>query len=307
MKKKRIRFIGIALILALVAVLVFSTGAFAGEGYWECWEEEGYLDAWEEEGYLDAWGEEGYWNPTPEVGHNDCWDEVGHNQLDTLIRDSSSFVNAQGYSNGVRAEFHKGGKVWSGYDEHYDVYQDDGSGKGWLDRVEVCDRSFYPTLYTNYYGADAFYFDKEPGTYYVMDEPGGCIWVVDVEAGQEWIITKLAGEEWIVTTEAGEKWIVTKAGGCVWIPATKTKTNGIPDVDLIKIMLPNGSTYARYCGHSFEKAVDFNDGTWRIQMSKSVRIYSSSGQKPSSLRVGEDGEITSKANFKGDVPVITRM
>lgn len=82
---------------------------------------------------------------------------------------------------------------------------------------------------------------------------------------------------------------------------------GIPDRDFLKIMLPDGSTYAEYAGHHFRADIDFSDGTWRIQLSASTNVWALSGEKPTYLKVNEEGEIVSPITFKGDAPIITRL
>ena len=280
----------IALVFALVAVLLFGTGAFADEGSWLYHPEEGYTDTWDEEGY---------------TGYDPC------------VAANEDFIGGGGFDDDVM-DARSGAQPWPYYkvpNEGYSLYRDDVTNAGNLDQVyfmtftpDVID---LPTIasYGPYTAEELEEDSQQSGEEIQADYPYEGLpeyWHMGGEVSPDaWYWDLVPGEKWIVTTEAGSKWVVTKQAWNEWIPAPQSY--GIPDVDQLLIMLPNGSTYARYCGHSFHHAVDFNDGIWRIQMSKSVRIYSSSGQKPSSLKVNENGEITSKANFKGDVPIITRM
>jgi len=220
MKKK----FGMALVLALALTLCLSTTALAwdfndpclyedvtpgdgwdgthgyspedmldnGQGNSPIWPDEGdniYLDTYSQSGDLAhvsvgftpfCWDEEGYW---------DCWEEEGHNQPDTLILDNDDFYLALGY---VKTnpkwydpidESHYGGN--SRIPDGYDIYQDDGSGEGWLGMIKGLLIGVPGPSIGPYIGADAFYFDQEPGTYYVVDQEAGELWVVTTEAGCE--------------------------------------------------------------------------------------------------------------------------
>lgn len=224
------RFIGVALSVSLVVMLLLGSVALAddppdGEGYWECWEEEGHWDYWDEE------------------GHDECWDEVGHQEPDALFFDNDDFQFALGFDRETggsgwtwsKVESHTGG-MWSRPDG-YDIYQDDGSGEGWLDKVSVQD-GWMPSDYNSYWDDNAFYFSQESGTYYVMDEEAGCIYVIDKEAGSIWVVDKEGGRIWIP------------------LPSAPTVSNGDPYDGFA------GQFLVIMCGHSSHKGYNWVEG-WK--------------------------------------------
>jgi len=114
---------------------------------------------------------------------------AAHYESDSLVRDNNSFYWAKGYDGGVLAEQHNGNKCYPYNGDGYDVYQDVGSGEGWLDHVKTEDSGGFwvpgsadGNNYDDYYGADAFYFDTAPATYYVpgVDWPSGIAGDYDV-------------------------------------------------------------------------------------------------------------------------------
>lgn len=98
---------------------------------------------------------------------------------DPSVADNDSFNKAQGrikVDEGYKTvEEHWGGNSTLQPDgsrgpDGYNVYQDDGSGQGWLDKVKV--REWPGDWDTVYNGIDLYYFAQEPGGYnYPEPEP----------------------------------------------------------------------------------------------------------------------------------------
>ncbi|GAI65929.1 unnamed protein product, partial [marine sediment metagenome] len=67
----------------------------------------------------------------------------------------------------------------------------------------------------------------------------------------------------------------------------------------IKINLPDASERFQYCGKAIADEVDFNDGTWRIQIPKGTWILSTApgGGMAYSLVVDSNGNIVSDVRF----------
>lgn len=277
----------LALSLALMLVLALGVPALAGDGYFECWEEEGYLDSWVEEGYLDVWNEEGYWDTIPEVSHQ---------EPDTLMLDNDDFYLALGYVKtnpkwyDSTDESHYGGN--SRKPDGYDIYQDDGSGEGWLGCIKGLLIGVPGPPVGPYIGEDAYYFNTEPGTYLVTDTPGS----------QEWIVTREAGEEWMVIKEAGEEWVVTKEAGCSFV-------DGGPDGAEEFTVIIGGAkspTYT-YCGCAVEDEVVFSSGSVQITLPKGLHMIKANGGNARWIEFSAGGGLVSNITFKSGEPIVTKL
>ena len=75
----------------------------------------------------------------------------------------------------------------------------------------------------------------------------------------------------------------------------------------ITIILPDASLKVERHGTMRYCDVDFNDGTWRIQITSGVRIWDDKGGAARKLIVDENGDIMPGIWFMCGEPVVTRM
>ena len=75
----------------------------------------------------------------------------------------------------------------------------------------------------------------------------------------------------------------------------------------LRIILPDAAASFDRTGSALSKAVDFNDGTWRVEIPQGTKILSPSGNDALYLCVNSNGEITSEVKFVGGEAIITRM
>ena len=75
----------------------------------------------------------------------------------------------------------------------------------------------------------------------------------------------------------------------------------------IIIILPDAELKVERYGTMRYVDVDFNDGTWRIQIPKGVRIWHVKGGAARKLFVDENGDIKPGVWFMRGEPVVTRL
>ena len=75
----------------------------------------------------------------------------------------------------------------------------------------------------------------------------------------------------------------------------------------IIIILPDAKLKVERYGTMRYVDVDFNDGTWRIQIPKGVRIWDVKGGAARKLFVDENGDIKPGVWFMRGEPVVTRL
>ncbi len=75
----------------------------------------------------------------------------------------------------------------------------------------------------------------------------------------------------------------------------------------ITIVLPDARLRVERYGTMRYVDVDFNDGTWRIQIPKGVRIWDVKGGAARKLIVDENGDIEPGVWFMRGEPVVTRL
>ena len=75
----------------------------------------------------------------------------------------------------------------------------------------------------------------------------------------------------------------------------------------ITIILPDSKLKVERYGTMRYVDVDFNDGTWRIQIPKGVRIWDVKGGAARKLIVDENGDIGPRVWFMRGEPVVTRL
>lgn len=75
----------------------------------------------------------------------------------------------------------------------------------------------------------------------------------------------------------------------------------------ITIRLPDASLKVKRSGTAWYGDVDFNDGTWRIQIPAGVRIWSDKGGPAHKVVVDENGNIMPGVWFMRGEPIVTRM
>lgn len=75
----------------------------------------------------------------------------------------------------------------------------------------------------------------------------------------------------------------------------------------ITIILPDSKLKVERYGTMRYVDVDFNDGTWRIQIPKGVRIWDVKGGAARKLVVDENGDIKPGVWFMRGEPVVTRL
>ncbi len=75
----------------------------------------------------------------------------------------------------------------------------------------------------------------------------------------------------------------------------------------ITIILPDAKLKVERYGTMRYADIDFNDGTWRIQIPKGVRIWHVKGGAARKLFVDENGDIKPGVWFMRGEPVVTRL
>ena len=80
-----------------------------------------------------------------------------------------------------------------------------------------------------------------------------------------------------------------------------------PKHNYITIILPDAKLKVERYGTMRYVDVDFNDGTWRIQIPKGVRIWHVKGGAARKLFVDENGDIKPGVWFMRGEPVVTRL
>ena len=99
-------------------------------------------------------------------------------------------------------------------------------------------------------------------------------------------------------------------------PVLATPINNIHNEDGVQrkhekhyiiIILPDAKLKVERYGTMRYVDVDFNDGTWRIQIPKGVRIWDVKGGAARKLFVDENGDIKPGVWFMRGEPVVTRL
>lgn len=110
-----------------------------------------------------------------------------------------------------------------------------------------------------------------------------------------------------------EYWYVGDESPDTWYWATEPRGYDIPKPprdpqDYISIVLPDDRIRVKRQGTLRECGdIDFNDGTWRIQIAAGVRIWRDTGGAATKLFVLDDGSIKSGIHFTCGEPIITRI
>lgn len=305
MKKKRL---GIALVLALVAVLLFSTVALAAEPI-ELQSSNGGTAEWtDEEAAVGDYSVELDW-PAP------YWEDGNYivPQASVAITDLAdltiSEVNSWSY--------------WANAPEDYCpnlTFYTDTMGDGDSDTTITA----WPKAGTvdDWCLIDETTIGGWQGVYVVWGSNPWPSWVPDWAAVQN-----SYGDAEILDLLIGKGVIGTNKDITVYVddftingitysfepppppppPPALAMTYGVPSVDFLRVILPGGSIQVRYCGKALQRDLDFSDGVWRIQVPKSTYITGPNGTKPSYLRINENGEIVNGISFANGAPVITKM
>ena len=99
-------------------------------------------------------------------------------------------------------------------------------------------------------------------------------------------------------------WYMEDESADTWYWATEPRGYDEPEPEptpiiayYIKIVLPDASERFQYCGKAIADGVDFNDGTWRIQIPAGTWILSPDGGMAFSLVVDSSGNIVSDVRF----------
>jgi len=105
--------------------------------------------------------------------------------------------------------------------------------------------------------------------------------------------------------------IVLVIGLCTPVLATYNNEDGYEKPhnkkNFITIVLPDARVRVERYGTMRYVDVDFNDGTWRIQIPKGVRIWDVKGGAARKLVVDENGDIKPGVWFMRGEPVVTRL
>ena len=94
---------------------------------------------------------------------------------------------------------------------------------------------------------------------------------------------------------------------CAPVLATDNVTAPPNKINWITIILPDASLKVKRYGTMRYVDVDFNDGTWRIQIPKGVRIWHVKGGAARKLFVDKNGDIKPGVWFMRGEPVVTRL
>lgn len=156
-------------------------------------------------------------------------------------------------------------------------------------------------------GVGEFNSGAQPWPYFKAPNGGYNLYIDDVtdtgNLDSAFILTRTPGEVDLPLIQAydfpatGKYWYVGDFSSNTWYWATEPRGYDAPaPPNCIKINLPDASVIVQYCGQAVS-AVDFNDGTWRIEIPAGTWILDSNGSMAFSLVVDSDGNITSDIRF----------
>lgn len=214
------------------------------------------------------------------AGYWEYWAEEGYQDPDPCVAANEDFINGWGFDEGVYVDT-GGVQEWTYTNlpnDGYNLYRDDVTGTGNLDRAGVLtqtpDEVDLPIMTEHH--------DEPTATY--------------------WRMRGASPDTWYWALEPETVYIMTREAGCRWIE-TFTPEAGI------RIILPDASEWFLYCGKAVS-TIDFNDGTWRIQIPAGTWITYSSGAQAVQLKVDSDGNIVNGVTFtcqRGGEVTITKM
>ncbi|GAI77261.1 unnamed protein product [marine sediment metagenome] len=208
---------------------------------------------------------------------------------DPSVADNEDFIGGGGYDDGVYGHARSGAQPWPFYkipNEGYSLYRDDVTDTGNLDQVYFLtftpDKIDLPIIAS--YGP------------YTAEEVGQ-------EGLQADYPYEGLAEYWHMGGEVSPD---------TWYWATEPRGYDLPTVrdpaKYLTIVLPDDRMRVKLKGtRRYAGDIDFNDGTWRIQIPANVRIWRDTGGAAHKLYVLEDGTIKSGIHFSCGEPIVTRM
>lgn len=203
-----------------------------------------------------------------------CVPVLAWDREDSEVANSEDFIWGQGWDGGYpdgTLESYYGEQSWSYYEtpsDGFNLYQDDVSDTGNLDLI-------------------AGVYTLTPGA---IDLPNA----IDFTAYEDNL--------WYMSSDESLD---------TWYWATEPRGYNIPEPKhekhYITIILPDAKLRVERYGTMRYADVDFNDGTWRIQIWSGVRIWDDDSGAAHKLVVDENGNIVPDVWFMRGEPIVTRM
>lgn len=198
---------------------------------------------------------------------------LAFDEEDPCVADNEDFIAGGGFVDGV-GEFKSGTQPWPYYkspNEGYNLYRDDVTDTGNLDEANIL--TFTPSEVD-------LPIITSYGPYPGLDE--------------YWYMGDTSPDTWY--------WALEPRGYNL-----ERSPNGEPG---IRIILPDASAWFPYAGKATAQAIDFNDGTWRIQIPVGTWVTNASGTQAGNLKVDSEGNVLNGITFtpcRGGEVTVTRM